>query len=328
MKRRIGITLLAFASFGSRFVRAGRGPRAKRRASGPQPRHGDRSFVGQFRHSGDRPRLSHQEVRRTVFRGAQRAHQREIVEAAKVRQDAEARSAEVDRRLANLQADLAALRAESRQELESLERHANSKASAEIAQDSKQRGAGDRGCREGGAAGIEALFGRTGGAYGGRKDSSAHDARQCRTRWCATSSTEPRRPRAPRAGQLKNTMTLSAVATRYANALADVVTAQRFIAAPGGRAGRVAGVRIRDSGIAGIGVGARNARHIPPAARRRWSGGSARYIEDLARYAQLSVRAGRSPPHGFVRARLFTRSRRRSTSARGFYPRRLHRRRR
>ncbi len=59
--------------------------------------------------------------------------QREIVEAAKVRQDAEARSAEVDRRLANLQADLAALRAESRKELESLERHTTSKASAEIA---------------------------------------------------------------------------------------------------------------------------------------------------------------------------------------------------
>jgi F-type H+-transporting ATPase subunit b len=59
--------------------------------------------------------------------------QREIVEAAKVRQDAEARSAEVDRRLANLEADLAALRVESRQELESLERHTTSKASAEIA---------------------------------------------------------------------------------------------------------------------------------------------------------------------------------------------------
>ncbi|MGA7236912.1 MAG: hypothetical protein WBY44_14595 [Bryobacteraceae bacterium] len=59
--------------------------------------------------------------------------QREIVEAAKVRQDAEARSAEVDRRLASLQADMAALRTESRQELDSLERHTTSKASAEIA---------------------------------------------------------------------------------------------------------------------------------------------------------------------------------------------------
>jgi F-type H+-transporting ATPase subunit b len=59
--------------------------------------------------------------------------QREIVEAAKVRQDAEARSADVDRRLASLQADLDALRAESRRELDSLERHSTSKASAEIA---------------------------------------------------------------------------------------------------------------------------------------------------------------------------------------------------
>ncbi len=59
--------------------------------------------------------------------------EREIVEAAKTRQDAEARSAEVDRRLANLATDLAALRTESRQELDSLERLANSKRSAEIA---------------------------------------------------------------------------------------------------------------------------------------------------------------------------------------------------
>jgi F-type H+-transporting ATPase subunit b len=59
--------------------------------------------------------------------------QREIVEAARVRKDAEARSADVDRRLASLQTDLDALRAESKRELESLERHATSKASAEIA---------------------------------------------------------------------------------------------------------------------------------------------------------------------------------------------------
>ena len=59
--------------------------------------------------------------------------QREIVEAAKVKADAEARSAEVDRRLANLQADLAALRVESRQELDSMERLATAKTSAEMA---------------------------------------------------------------------------------------------------------------------------------------------------------------------------------------------------
>jgi F-type H+-transporting ATPase subunit b len=59
--------------------------------------------------------------------------QREIVEAAKVKQDAETRSAEVDRRLANLETDMTALRAESRQELASLERNAAAKTSAEIA---------------------------------------------------------------------------------------------------------------------------------------------------------------------------------------------------
>jgi F-type H+-transporting ATPase subunit b len=59
--------------------------------------------------------------------------QRDIAEAAKAKQDAEARSAEVDRRLANLEADLAALRAESRQEIESLDRQLGAKSAAEIA---------------------------------------------------------------------------------------------------------------------------------------------------------------------------------------------------
>jgi F-type H+-transporting ATPase subunit b len=59
--------------------------------------------------------------------------QREIVEAAKIRKDAETRSAEVDRRLANLETDLATLRAESRREIESLERQQGSKTSSEIA---------------------------------------------------------------------------------------------------------------------------------------------------------------------------------------------------
>lgn len=59
--------------------------------------------------------------------------QREIVESAKVRQDAEARAAEVDRRLGNIGAELEALRAESRSELESQQKQAAAKTSAEIA---------------------------------------------------------------------------------------------------------------------------------------------------------------------------------------------------
>lgn len=58
---------------------------------------------------------------------------RDIVDAAKIRQEAEARSADVDRRLANLEADLTALRAESRRELDSLERQIGGKAAAEAA---------------------------------------------------------------------------------------------------------------------------------------------------------------------------------------------------
>jgi len=59
--------------------------------------------------------------------------QREIVESAKVRQDAEARAAEVDRRLGNIETELEALRAESRSELESQQKQAAAKTSAEIA---------------------------------------------------------------------------------------------------------------------------------------------------------------------------------------------------
>jgi F-type H+-transporting ATPase subunit b len=57
----------------------------------------------------------------------------DIVEAARVRKDAEARSAEVDRRLANLESDLAALRVESQKELEAQRRHAAERSAAEMA---------------------------------------------------------------------------------------------------------------------------------------------------------------------------------------------------
>lgn len=58
---------------------------------------------------------------------------RDIVEAAGVRKDAEERAAEVDRRLANLESDLAALRAESQQELKSQRRQATARGAAEMA---------------------------------------------------------------------------------------------------------------------------------------------------------------------------------------------------
>jgi F-type H+-transporting ATPase subunit b len=57
----------------------------------------------------------------------------DIVEAARVRKDAEERSAEVDRRLANLESDLAALRAESQQELKVQQRQATTRGAAEMA---------------------------------------------------------------------------------------------------------------------------------------------------------------------------------------------------
>ncbi|HEX3880436.1 MAG TPA: hypothetical protein VHW24_25820 [Bryobacteraceae bacterium] len=59
--------------------------------------------------------------------------QREIVEGARIRQESEAQSADVDRRLATLESDLSAIRAESRKELESIERNISAKTTAEIA---------------------------------------------------------------------------------------------------------------------------------------------------------------------------------------------------
>jgi F-type H+-transporting ATPase subunit b len=57
----------------------------------------------------------------------------DILEAARVRQDAEARTTEVDRRLAELESDLAAIRAESQKELESQRRYAANRRAAEMA---------------------------------------------------------------------------------------------------------------------------------------------------------------------------------------------------
>jgi F-type H+-transporting ATPase subunit b len=57
----------------------------------------------------------------------------DIVEAARIRKEADARSAEVDRRLANMEADLAAMRAESHEELKSQRRQAAERSAAEMA---------------------------------------------------------------------------------------------------------------------------------------------------------------------------------------------------
>jgi len=57
----------------------------------------------------------------------------DIVEAARARKEAEESAADVDRRLANLESDMAALRAESQQELKSQRRQATARAAAEMA---------------------------------------------------------------------------------------------------------------------------------------------------------------------------------------------------
>ncbi len=59
--------------------------------------------------------------------------QREIVEAAQAKRESDARTAEVERRLAHLEQDLAEMRAESKREMEAFESHLASRASSEIA---------------------------------------------------------------------------------------------------------------------------------------------------------------------------------------------------
>jgi F0F1-type ATP synthase membrane subunit b/b' len=58
---------------------------------------------------------------------------RDIVDAARIQKEAEARAVEVDRRLANLESDLAALRVESQKEIELQRRHVAEHSAAQIA---------------------------------------------------------------------------------------------------------------------------------------------------------------------------------------------------
>jgi F-type H+-transporting ATPase subunit b len=131
VKRRIGVTLLAFGlSAATLFAQEER--HAEKGASGLNPVTETVLLWANFAILAIGLGYLIKKYGGPFFASRSERIQREIVEAAKVRQDAEARSAEVDRRLASLQADLAALRGESRKELESLERHTTSKASAEI----------------------------------------------------------------------------------------------------------------------------------------------------------------------------------------------------
>lgn len=67
------------------------------------------------------------------FAARSRAISKDISESEEIRREAEGRAAEVDRRLANLQADIAALRAESQREAQSETERLAAHAAAEIA---------------------------------------------------------------------------------------------------------------------------------------------------------------------------------------------------
>lgn len=67
------------------------------------------------------------------FEARSAAISKDITESEKIRRDAEARAGEVDRRLAHLEADIAALRAESQREAQSETERLAAHAAAEIA---------------------------------------------------------------------------------------------------------------------------------------------------------------------------------------------------
>ena len=67
------------------------------------------------------------------FDGRTQQIRREIVDAGAARQDAEARAAEVDRRLANLKTEIASLRAESQKEAEAEAQRLTQQTAAEAA---------------------------------------------------------------------------------------------------------------------------------------------------------------------------------------------------
>lgn len=70
---------------------------------------------------------------RPYFAARTEAIRREIAEAARLREEAEARSAETDRRLANLNAEIERLRAEARREMDEEERRLKAESERAIA---------------------------------------------------------------------------------------------------------------------------------------------------------------------------------------------------
>ena len=105
---------------------------------------------------------------------------KDMDESLRQRQEAEAKAADVDRRLANLEKDIAALRGQGEAEAKAeTERMAQADRSRNR-QDSGPRRAGNRFRRQGRAHGLETLFRRTCHGAGGTESPRPHDARHRR----------------------------------------------------------------------------------------------------------------------------------------------------
>ncbi len=123
---------------------------------------------------------------------------KDIIEAADFRQQAEARAAAVERRLAGLDADIAALRSDSAHEAKTESERLSRQTAAEIGKIEKH--AEEQIASAGNAArhGIEALLGGTGHRSGPAENCRRASRRRRRMRWCAASSATWKRP--PRRG--------------------------------------------------------------------------------------------------------------------------------
>ena len=110
------------------------------------------------------------------FAGRTQQIRKEMIEAGELRKQAEMRAAEVDHRLANLENEIAAMRAEAKQEAEDGNRAAFAAHGRRNRQSAASRRAGHRGRGQSCPYGAKALFRRTGGATGRAEDPGPHES--------------------------------------------------------------------------------------------------------------------------------------------------------
>ncbi len=112
---------------------------------------------------------------------------KDMEESLRQREEAEAKAADVDRRLANLEKEIAALRGAGRSAREGRNRADGAADRSRNRQDSGPCRAGNRFGRQGRAHGAQAVLRRTRHGTGRTEGPRPHDARDAKTPWCKDS---------------------------------------------------------------------------------------------------------------------------------------------